>query len=190
MSIHKQTEQGKIFIGTVALFVALFAVLFVAACGSEIELSRETCPPPAILADTETFVALDNDEPIWTAQLGGMQLECQLDRENGQVSAQFLFAGTVGFAENAIRAQNQEWRLPIFVLLLAPDDEIIARRDIVVEVRQAGFGETEFVYEIENINFLPANNYPPNMYQVLIGFQLDPAQLAFNRKTRREKLNL
>jgi len=119
-----------------------------------------------------------------------MQLECQLDRENGQVSAQFLFAGTVGFAENAIRAQNQEWRLPIFVLLLAPDDEIIARRDIVVEVRQAGFGETEFVYEIENINFLPANNYPPNMYQVLIGFQLDPAQLAFNRKTRREKLNL
>jgi len=186
MSIHKQTEHGKIFIGAVALFVALF----VAACGSEVELSRETCPPPAILADTETFVALDNDKPIWTAQLGGMQLECQLDRENGQVTAQFLFAGTVGFAENAIRAQNQEWRLPIFVLLLAPDDEIIARRDIVVEVRQAGFGETEFVYEIENINFLPASNYPPNMYQVLIGFQLDPAQLAFNRKTRREKLNL
>lgn len=185
MSIHKQTNYGKIFIG----LAALFAVLFVAACRSKFDLSRETCPPPAILADTETFVALDNDKPIWTAQLGGMQLECQINIKNQQIKAQLAFAGTVRFAEDAIREQSQKLHLPIFVLFLAPDDEILSRRDIVVEVKQTGFGETEFVYEIGDIQ-VPTENYPPNMYQVLIGFQLDPAQLAFNRKTRREKLNL
>ncbi|MDD9841761.1 MAG: hypothetical protein OXU76_03740 [Alphaproteobacteria bacterium] len=187
MSIHKQTNYSKILLW----LAALCASLFVVACSSKIDLSSGSCPSPAILADTETFAALDidNNKPLWTAQLGGMMLECELNWKKGHVKAQFLFAGTIHFAEDTIREENQKLYLPIFVLFLTPDDEIVARRDIVVEVKQAAFGEIEFVYEIEDIN-VPTENYPPNMYQVLIGFQLDPAQIAFNRKARRQKLNL
>lgn len=173
-------------------FLAGAAALALAACTANEDRQAAVCPRAGILPDANTLVLFrdgpgrDLTDVLAQAQIVDVAVGCQYaaGRRGPGVTLdlQVAIAAERGPADRSRRAA-----LPYFVAILDGDQNIVAK-----EYFEARF---EFpdnrtrvgrVDELEPVIPLRSNFDGPS-YRVMVGFQLNPDQLAWNRRQRGER---
>jgi hypothetical protein len=147
----------------------------------------QPCPGSAVLSEASrvTFIrpgGTTTADIIMTAEMSPPRLECEYDPSTrvDNVDLNFPLVLTKGAA-----AASDEGQITYFVALVNHAGEVIAKkvfqRRIVFQGKQS-FIATE---RVENLVLTLGPGTKPVDHRLLIGFQLTPEQLAFNRSGTR-----
>lgn len=182
------------FIGRTRLKPALWAVVLcgiAAGCSSSDEQISYSCPRAAVIADAVRMTQFKpgaGEDPIdvdFTTEISDLASGCQFkqiseDRYDLVVAVAPVLTTTRGPAN-----EGRQARFFYFVSLVGPDQEILSKQQFDQEIRFLGnqrrvltrLDDPPVTIDIPNIIPTEATNY-----DVLIGLQLTPAQLEFNRR--------
>lgn len=174
--------------------IALLLLLVFSGCDRFRATERErlallgpSCPPSGVLADATAVSKLmpgsplpDIQDPtnvIYSAEISRPVLECDFDRENITLSLDMSFTiralrGTAGAADPP---------LEFFVSIIDLDENVLVKN---VYRYQPNFGNNRAVQWTQNVRDLAVpmeKDTRPGDYEILIGFQLTPDELAYNR---------
>jgi hypothetical protein len=147
----------------------------------------QPCPGSAVLSEASrvTFVrpgGTTSADLIMTAEMSPPRLECEYDSSTrvDRIDLNFPLVLTRGAAST-----SDEQQISYFVALVNHAGEVIAKkvyqRRIVFQGKQS-FIATE---KVENLVLTLGPGTRPVDHRILIGFQLTPEQLAFNRARTR-----
>ena len=150
-----------------------------AACASNpLEVTISRCPAVAIVGDTGTLTRFSgegrtDEDVLFTASISDVAVSCD---EGDAVSS------AIGFyisAQSEGRLVNDSITLPYFVAVLKDNSEIITKRVFDVTLRFDGNG---YAVSREVLNqYIPSIDQARRYnYELLIGFQLDVNDVAFN----------
>jgi len=143
------------------------------------------CPNVSILGGSESLV-LFKDGPgrdiidiLAELEMSSLQAKCEYDdlRVNVQTSFEII-------AVQGLKSDIESAIIGFFVAVVGPNGQMLAKENFESQIefphgrRQIGVSE-EMVQRIP----LSTQNQGPN-YQVLVGFQLTPEQLAYNQSRR------
>ncbi len=171
-----------------SVFAALMAALLLAGCAPGTLLPKQTnipCPGIMVLGDAERLTQFKEGEGRdlidvrYEATISNLTLQCFFKEGRVEVIAGFDLVATRGPA-----AGGQVGEFPFFVAVTGPDDAIMAkevfssRLEFGPNRRRAGVVE-----QIDEIIPL-AEGQKAEDFEVLIGFQLAPDQLDYNRRRR------
>ncbi len=156
----------------------LISVLLVGCVNNPFEVLVSRCPAVAIVGDTGVYTAFaGNDENvediIFNATILDVDIACQ---ESSQVDATVSFdIGVVAGAAN----DEDTVTLQYFVAVLKDNNAIVSKQSYSVTYRFDRDGEARGREVITQVipNIEQARRYN---YEVLIGFDLDPADVVFN----------
>jgi hypothetical protein len=168
-------------------FGFLAFLLPLAACNTpnpaEIAVS---CPIGAVLAQAATITKLApaGNPPasvIVTAEITQPRLTCDYDNDANEVAVNLTIPISVtrGAAGANAGAQN----LSYFVAVVDPAGTMITKR-IFNRTVQPGAGGDSLNEYVNGTNIRMPTGRRPGEYQVLTGFQLTPAELAYNQRQR------
>ena len=168
-------------------FGFLAFLLPLAACGTtdpaEIAIS---CPEGAVLAQAAfvTKLAPAGNPPanvIVTAEMTQPRLTCDYDRDDNEVQVNLTIpiAVTRGAAGANAGAQN----LSYFVAVVDPVGTMITKR-VFNRTVQPGAATASLNEYVNGTTIRMPMGRRPAEYQVLTGFQLTPAELAYNQRQR------
>jgi hypothetical protein len=163
-----------------AVPTALGLAALVSGCGSSSTTAGGmSCPPLVAAPGTATiaiFPAGGAKTPIVGGRIDGAQARCLRDKTGVAVNTEINF-----YAER-INLQIKDATLPYFIALVDPQERVLA---------QEGFQLHVVFNPGENYRKLPPEKLTVHLpvrdravaadYSVIIGFQLTPEQLAFNR---------
>jgi hypothetical protein len=189
MDRTRRSEGGRRVIiairrGTAALL--LLAGGAIAGCSSSDGPAR-LCPDVSILAAANRVVLFrtgtgrDIIDVIAEAEIGNLRATCEFDDGAVDVEATFDIVATRGPV-----VSTEEIRFEYFAAVVGPDDRVLAKRVFSSDVRfvegARRVGATE-----QTAQRIPLGSpdVPASRYQVLVGFQLTPDQLEYNRGQRR-----
>lgn len=156
--------------------------------GSLLALQAEAlaCPPARLLADTAHLVVTAAAEgtdgaATYEADLISATTTCRQEGERWAVSVRYrASAGPVGVAAAGTV------RLPIFVALAEYRRRVMDKKLIALPVTfAAGVPRVSIDQTIEGISAPLAELHPGPGYEILVGFQLTPEQVAANRRRLR-----
>ncbi len=167
--------MSSAFFRFATLFTAL-SFLGLAGC-SGVELARGDCPADGALADAEGLTT-----PRYHAVLTDSVLTCQFDQEAAIYETTLRLIGQLGILD---APEEDTLKLPVFLVILDPQDKILLRRHVEIEVDAAA---NRFAYDFGAIEIQPQTGWAGRDYTILYGFRLDADQLAANRQKRRKKL--
>ena len=158
----------------------LLAVAAVAGCSQKIVV----CPIPAILADTNSVTVMrpgtapDLANELFTVTLTNAEGDCVYNQSTQVVRA------SMDLTFHATRAPSREaatYTVPYFVVVHAKE-RIFAKRLYTLKVSFAAGAATADIQEspADTSIKISAGKLPWN-YQEMAGFQLTPAQIAYNK---------
>lgn len=159
-----------------------------AGCGLLDREPLRACPSVAVLKDAASatqFVSGPGRDLLdvrFEAEFGNLQSACKYDKARLSVTLVLELLALKGPAVDAEVAD-----FPFFVSITDRADQILAKEvfqsriEFARERRRAGVRE-----EIEQTLQLPAGKQGDD-FEVLIGFQLSPEQLAYNRGLRGQR---
>jgi hypothetical protein len=168
-------------------FVTVFlAGLMLASCSSG-PARVEICPVVSFVDGLEKVTVFgaqggaDLANVLYSAEVTQLAAVCQFNRNGTAVSAEFLL-----IADRGLGDRERVARPSYFVAVTDPEGNIMAKEVFQTEIpfndnrRRVGRKE-----EIEP--FLPYQGYNGDFtgYRVLIGFQLSPEQVEFNKRHQR-----
>jgi len=145
------------------------------------------CPSTAILSDAVTVTKLKTGVPpmppnpanvVLTAEMGPAQLKCDYDRIKNTLAVDVSF--TVRTTRGAAAAEGVDPPLDYFVAVVDADGNVLSKRLFQTQSR----GRTATGTFTQNINNFPVAlgmDKRPFDYEILTGFQLTAAELAYNR---------
>lgn len=146
-------------------------------------LVAEPCPLSAVLSETSKMVVLRGSgqaatDVALTAEISPPRLECDYDPSTrvDNIDMNFPLILTKGPAANGDQTQ-----ITYFIALVNMAGEVIAKR---AYQRQVNFeGKQSFIAteSVQNLVLTLGPGTVPTDHRILIGFQLTPAQLAYNR---------
>lgn len=161
------------------VFVAFGAL---AACTGQ---APQACPRASVPADVSTVTKFrdgpgrDLTDVVVEGEIVEIAATCRYDRRGVDVSLQVAIAGSRGPADRARAAS-----LDYFVALVDPQQNVVAKEIFRVQIafpdNQARSG---LVDEIEP-RIPIADPARASEYQILVGFQLTPEELDWNRRRR------
>ncbi|MGB0748041.1 MAG: hypothetical protein ACPGO3_04800 [Magnetospiraceae bacterium] len=167
--------------------LALCSPLLLTACAGDegVDYARPAaCPDVKILADAERLVKLGPDNQVqYEARIIGYTGECRYQDDGGRPTSTTVDM-TVGI--DVVRpVDDQEKRLavPYFAAVISPDQRILGKQLFVLD---AGFEAQEttrrFADRPLSITIpVTGDNYPAD-YRIMLGFQLTPQEMAYNRR--------
>lgn len=175
-----QTMRG------IALVTSFFAGLMLVACSSG-PPRVEVCPIVSFVDGLEKVTVFgaeggaDLSNVLYAAEVTQLAATCVFNRKGATVSAAFLL-----LADRGLGDRERVARPDYFVVVTDPNGDVMAKEIFQAEIpfndnrRRVGRKE-----EIEP--FLPYQGHNGDFtgYRVLIGFQLSPEQVEFNRLYRR-----
>jgi hypothetical protein len=163
----------------VARAVALAAL--VASCSPSKDAAEMNCPTmlPAPGADTIAVFHPGGQEPkdlLFAAQITSLNAECSRETPGVAIHAEIKF-----YAERA-NLLIPDGTLPYFVALLDADQHVLAEEafDLKFAFLPAEYNRT-LPAEKRTIHLPVHNRTDAKSFTVVVGFQLTPDQLAFNR---------
>lgn len=139
------------------------------------------CPNVSVLADTESvtqFRAGAGSSPSnVTARglIGDFVGECTYSANAVVVALDLPIIGTIGPAGSGEAAYEY------FVAVLGPTNRLLGKEVFVAAVDFDDTGSATIVEELEQVIPLPNGAASGSRYSILVGFQLTPQQLQFNR---------
>ncbi len=161
----------------------LGAILLIVGCGNKnpFEVTVSNCPAVAILSYTGVVTNFDGigrnaDDVVYNATITDLRVDCREDDKTGiyqRISFAIIASKGPAFANQAIV-------LPYFAVLLRDNNLITLKRIFQAELRFDPESD-RFVLRQTIIQTLPdldtARRYD---YELLVGFQLTPDEVAYN----------
>ena len=180
------------------LFV-LAVALIAAGCGqfranerAAMAVIGPLCPPSAVLADAVSVTKLRPGSPMtaaqpdpaniaFTAEMAKPVIECQYDMTKNTLTVDLSFAVR---ASRGAAASGIDPPLDFFVAVVDVDGNVLSKS---VYQNQPNLGASQNAQWTQRINKLAVPiemDKRPYDYEILTGFQLSPAELAYNRIPR------
>jgi hypothetical protein len=146
------------------------------------------CPITAVLSDAVTVTKLRPGVPampnpanvVLSAEMSQAQLECEYDGERNAITMEINF---VVRATRGAAATGADPELDYFVAVIDAEGVLLTKN--IFKTRPDLDGQMgAYTQNVSNFVFQLAEDKRPADYQVLTGFQLTPAELAYNRIPR------
>ena len=165
---------------------AALAALALAACfGGGDKQDPPRCPRASIVADAATVTFFrdgqgrDLTDVLGQGEIDRVLAQCEFSRRSIDIDLQIAIGGARGPAERTGRIEFE-----YFVAIVDADRNIAAKQNFKVELRFTGgrdrIGIVEQVYPR-----IPITERTRTLdYEILIGFQLTPDQMAWNQRRR------
>ena len=154
--------------------------------GSECLLATP-CPQIQIVKDLGSLSDFTDDQRtfyenmIAQMDIKKRQSSCELATSSATVDLALLFTGTLGPKARQQKSDKPFLTYPFFVAVTGPNGKIMAKEIFAVsmsfEPGQTTRTHTEYLRQIIPVR----SKETAFQYQVLVGFQLSPEQLAYNR---------
>lgn len=150
------------------------------------------CPVAGVLYDVERLVEIDGEElhqnVAFTGQVEGVTGFCRYVDDNPitmELDIDFAFG-------RGPKAQGNEKTYQYFVAVTRRDRVVLAKQVTPIRVR---FNNNEDVVRVtERVEGIVIPRATPTVsgtnFEVLVGFELTPEQLAFNRAGKRFRMNV
>lgn len=150
-------------------------------------LLESPCPKVELVDDLSSisdFVnpqLMTHDNLISRVDLSGAESTCKLSNNTAIVDLKLIFNGILGKKGRMRSSDKPFFSYPYFVAVTAPNGKIMAK-EIFAAPLSYNANENEHVY-FENLRqIIPIRSKDTaNNYKILIGFQVSPEQLAYNR---------
>lgn len=143
-----------------------------------------SCPDSAVLAQAASVTKLrpgapDKTNVVLTATMMPAVLNCDYDAKTGKVSVDLQFTVDVDSGAAAANAGPQD--LPYFVAVMDGQGHMVTKHTFDRKFDLAGRATATYTEYVSDTEINLPNNAQPFEYQILTGFQLTPAELAYNR---------
>lgn len=168
----------------IGIFVLPFVALVLAGCASGDK--RLACPSVSLVRDLDrvtVFAATDSTDltdVAYSARFDALGATCDHGRRGVVIDTSFLLVALRGPADTERLA-----KLNYFVAITGPDGAVIAKEIFSTEIPFADNRRRVALRE-EVEPYIPySREHPLEQYRVLIGFQLDGAQVTYNQAARR-----
>lgn len=170
----------------IALFTLFLAGLALASCSSRAP-RVEVCPVVSFVDGLDKVTAFgaeggaDLANVVYSAEVKQLEAVCTFERKGAAVSAAFLV-----IADRGLGDRERVARPSYFVAVTDPQGNVMAKEVFETEIpfndnrRRVGRKE-----EIEPFVPYQGPNGDFTGYRILIGFQLTPEQVEFNKRYRR-----
>lgn len=165
-------------------FAAAAAVLLLlSGCGAASTKNTPPCPPTGLMIDATHLTAFDpatSTDPTHAVVIGRIDNyrgACRFKDDVFEFALEIEIGGRKG---PAAPKDMKRAEFPYFIAIVGPDEEVIQRQSFksLIAFSKDGFGFNKESHKLRLPNVQPATIRD---YQVAIGFELTPAQLAFNR---------
>jgi hypothetical protein len=172
-------------------------VLVVALCGcgqfranerAAMAVIGPLCPPSAVLADAVTVTKIrpggpaavmpDSSNVVFTAEMSKAEIECQYDMKKNTLSVDLSFA--VRASRGAAAAATVP-PLDFFVAIIDVEGNVLTKTVYQNQPDLAGRPAAQWTQRIRNVVVPIEMEKRPYDYEILTGFQLSAAELAYNR---------
>ena len=133
------------------------------------------------LSDFSTPNSPSDENLISRVNLKSAQSTCKLASKSAIVDLTLIFDGVLGKKGRQKSSDKPFFSYPFFIAITAPNGKIMAK-EIFAASLTYGANENEHTYFEKLRQIIPIKNKAhANRYKVLIGFQVTPDQLAYNR---------
>lgn len=152
------------------------------------KLLASPCPPVEIVTDLSSIS--DFSDPMKMSQknlisrvdMGSAQSTCQLSSNTATVDLKLSFKGVLGPKAKQKSSDKPFFSYPFFVAVTEPNGRIMAK-EIFAASLSFGKDENEHAYYENLRQIIPIKSKKhAYRYKIMIGFQLSPEQLEFNRE--------
>lgn len=168
---------------------AVLLPLGLAGCGSTSEekavfSAAHPCPRIGVLAGADQIVVFDGrgtdiTNVVVRAEIEKSALKCEYDIDDKTIS---LDLGFNGLAELGAAASTNEIHLNGFVAITRPDASVIRKTYVDVPLKfEKGSQKVRFLSTLEKTVLPYSDEMDGSSYEILVGFQLSPEQLSYNR---------
>ena len=152
------------------------------------KLLRSPCPQVEIVDDLSSISDFSNPRRqekknlISRVDLKSAESTCKLSSKTAIIDLKLLFNGKLGPKGRSNASERPFFTYPFFVAVTTPTGKIMAKEIFAASITYAS-SEDEHTY-FENLRqIIPIRSKnQANNYHVLIGFQVTPDQLAYNRE--------
>ncbi len=159
------------------------------AVGGESEmLLQSPCPQVELVDDLSSLSDFTNpnqtkrENLISRVDLKSAQSTCMLSSKSTVVDLTLLFEGTLGSKGKQKTSDKPFFSYPFFVAVTAPSGKIMAK-EIFAASMTYGANENKHTYFEKLRQVIPIKSKSSaKYYKILIGFQVTPDQLAYNRE--------
>ncbi|HEX2116887.1 MAG TPA: hypothetical protein VHM01_20990 [Alphaproteobacteria bacterium] len=170
---------------TARFFVPLLPVIAAAALLSACNRTPPACPRASIISDGSTVTKFregtgrDLTDVVMQGEIVDVAVECDYDRRGVDVALQVAIAATRGPADRSRVAE-----FDYFVAIADPQRNILAKEVFRVRFQfQQNQARTGIVEDIEPR--IPLKSRAEGVeYQIIVGFQLTPEEIEWNRNQR------
>ncbi len=144
------------------------------------------CPSVLILRETATAAvfrpggAADPADVAYRVELAPVRSVCRYNNDDTEIEVDIEIEVT---AERGPAAEGGELTIPYFVAVVAPGDRILAKGVFEIEL---GFGRSQAratARQRTKREIVPGEKLTGADFEVLMGLQLTPEQLDYNRRT-------
>ena len=148
------------------------------------------CPSTAVLSDAVTVTKLRAGAPtnvqnpanvVLSAEMSQAQLECEYDAERNAITIDINFAVR---ATRGPAAMGNDPELDYFIAMVDTEGNLLTKNIFKSRPVLNGRVPGQYTQNVSNFVFPMAMDMRPIDYQLLTGFQLTPAELAYNRIPR------
>jgi hypothetical protein len=147
------------------------------------------CPSTAVLSDAVTVTKLKPGAPmtadpqnvVLSAEMSQAQLECEYDGERNALTIDLDFAVR---ATRGAAATGADPELEYFIAMIDAAGNLLTKNIFKSQPDLDGRTAGQYTQSVDNFVFQLAMDARPADYQLLTGFQLTPAELAYNRIPR------
>lgn len=175
---------------TKAVLIAGLGASLLTACTSTDELEfAEALPCPAygILGGTEKLTLFsgagtDVTDVVLTAEIERVVGACEYDIQDGIIYAALAYRGV---AELGPAATSNEISVPAFLALTEVNSRVLRKETYPIQLEfEDGARSIRFLHEIEETLIPYVARIDGSAYELLVGFQLTPEQVAYERRRR------
>ncbi len=156
-------------------------------------LLDDGCPKAEAVKELATFTEFSNlDKPtpqglVSHVQIGQLQSACEYSGQSVTVDLKLAFEGSIGPAGRASAGDTPFFSYPFFVAVTGPSGGILAKEVFAASVTYPP-GQDYQTYSEDLRQIIPIPNKTTGAkYKVLVGFQISPSQLAFNRAVMKRR---
>lgn len=151
-------------------------------------LLASPCPQVEIVNDLSSFSDFANEDKPQTnnlvsrVDLHSAESTCKLSSNTATVDLKLIFKGTLGPKAKRKASDKPFFSYPFFVAVTTPSGKIMAKEIFAASMTYNGNEKTHTYYENLRQIIPVLNKDVARQYKILVGFQLSPAQLDYNRE--------
>ncbi len=156
--------------------------------GSSERLLTNPCPQVEIVDDLSSISDFTNpkkqkkDNLISRVDIKSAESTCKLASKSAIVDLKVIFDGLLGTKGRTKSADKPFFSYPFFIAVTSPSGKIMAKEIFAASLTYDA-NETNHLYSENLRQIIPITSKKhANQYRILIGFQVTPDQLAYNRK--------